>query len=145
MVLHLRKEEAKIFRGLPKDLQDGWKVAEEKGTSDERPEELMMRYQMASFDHPSIRAFIKSVQGAKSVGEIEKAAASFDLTSLPQEQAAELFFVLGTNLMGRMIQYLLPKAAHDKDLEGLAALTLIRHFLLEANASASLSTGASVS
>ena len=137
MTLYLRREEAKFFQSLSKDLQDGWQVEEEKGKANERPEELMMRYQMASFDHPSIKTFVESVRGAKSAGEIEKAAASFDLASLPQEQAAELFFVLGTNLIGKIIQYLLQKATRDEDLDGIAALTLIRHFLLEANASVS--------
>ena len=135
MTLHLRKEEAKIFHGLPKDLQDGWKVGEEKGTSDERPEELMMRYQMVSFSDPKLQKLIGAARAAQTPEAFEKIASGFDFSALSHEEMAEVFFTLGTRLLGKIIQTHLQEVKNDEDLQGIAALSEIRHLLLEANAS----------
>ena len=68
------------------------------------------------------------------MAEFEKVASTFDISTLPHEQLAELFFVLGTRVISAMIQCLLSRVTTDEDLEGIAVLTNIRRMLKEANA-----------
>ena len=116
-------------------MKDGWKVEPETLESHERSEELEMRYRMASFDDPTLRKLCDDVKKAKDAREIEKIAETLDFSSLPHAQVAELFFVLGTRVLSAMIRFVLSNADSDEDLEGIAALTEIRHMLFEANTS----------
>ncbi len=133
LTLRLRQAEQKIFQKLPDALRDGWNVESETLTSEERPEELRMRREITSFDDPKLQKIIDAARTAKTPEEFERTAKSLDLTTLPQDDAAELFFVLGTALMGVIVTHLLTAATKDEDLEGIAALTEIRHLLLETN------------
>ena len=135
LTLYLQANEKELFNALSEKLREGWTTEEETLTSDERPEELTMRYQMARFEDNGLAEFAKGAATAKTPEEFQKAAAEFDFTTLSQEQIAELFFTLGTKIMSKMIEHLLSKVENDEDLEGLAGLTQIRHMLLETNAS----------
>jgi hypothetical protein len=132
-LLHLRREEQSLFDALPDALKDGWKVKEETLSSFERPEELDMRYRMASFDHPACQELVGKVKNMKDASDIEKIVSEFDISSLSQVEMAELFFTLGTRVLSAMIRYTLQRTESDEDLEGIAALTEVRHMLFEAN------------
>jgi hypothetical protein len=134
-VVHLRPEEREVFEGLSDELKDGWQVEEETLNANERPEELEMRYRMASLSDEACKKFCESAKEAKSTEEILKAAEQFDMSALPQHEAAELFFTLGTKVLSAMILYLLQNTNADEDMEGVAGLTEIRHMLFESNAS----------
>ncbi len=134
-VLHLRPNERKVFEGLSDSIQEEWKVDEETLESYERSEELEMRYRMASFDDPALQTLCEEVKRAKDARDIEKIAGTVDFSSLPHAQVAELFFILGTRVLSAMIRFTLERAESDEDLEGIAALTEIRHMLFEANTS----------
>ena len=133
--LQLRPEERKIFEGLSDGLRDGWQVTEEILSAFERAEELEMRYRMASFDHPACQALVDGVKKAKNAAEIEKVVSQFDIAALSQVQMAELFFTLGTRVLSAMVRYALQRAESDEDLEGVAALTEVRHMLFQVNSS----------
>jgi hypothetical protein len=136
-VLYLRREEKTVFDALRDALKNGWSVEDEPLTSDERPEELRMRYQMAKFEDADLQNLVQLAQESRTPEEFEKTALKFDFAKLPQEQIAEVFFMLGTKLMGKIISYGLQEASSDEDIEGIAALSNVRHLLLEANASVS--------
>lgn len=134
MTLYLWPGEKQAFDGLPEELKRGWNVEEETLDAFERPEELRMRYQIAKFDDPSLRKLVHAAREAKTPEEFEGIAAAFDFSALPRERVAEIFFTLGTKLMGKMILHALLNVGSDEDLEGIAALAHVRHLLLEANA-----------
>ncbi len=131
--LLLTAGERKIFDALSDSLKEGWTVRSEKIETFESPEELYMRYKIAHFTDLVCVTLAKRAEGISSMAEFEKIASTFDVSSLPHEQLAELFFVLGTRVISAMIQCLLSRATTDEDLEGIAVLTNIRRMLKEAN------------
>ncbi len=132
-VLTLTPDEKKIFDALSDALKDGWKTEVETLKSYERPDELLMRYEMASFSNPACKALADAAMTAKSADDIEKIASGFDITKLSESEMAELFFTLGTKWMSGVIRYLLSKAESDSDIEGIAHLSTVRNMLLTSN------------
>lgn len=135
--LHLTADEQKIFDALPATLKEGWTVEKEASAAYERPEELLMRYRMASFHNPACQAIAEKAKGAKTAQDIERIAASFDPSALSLPELSELLFTLGTKWLSHMLRYLLAHTSSDEDIEGIATLSHIRHMLFEANASVS--------
>lgn len=131
--LTLTVAEKEIYDRLPAALRDGWKVKAIDTPPVEKPEELYMRYRIAHFTDSRCTAIADKVKKAKTAAEIALIAADFDIASLPQEQLAELFFVLGVRVLSGMIEYVLANTDHDEDLEGVASLSAIRIMLVEAN------------
>lgn len=131
--LYLLPAEEKLLAALPGDITAGWTVEKETAVIIETADELKLRYRIANFTDPNVKALAESMKGAASSAEIEKILQTFDMQKLPQDQLAELFFTLGTKVTGWMITYVLSKAKDQEDMEGAAGLTLIRHMLIEAN------------
>lgn len=134
--LYLTTDEAGIASSLPAPLREGWTV-QSCTITPERPEELSMRMQMASFQSPAIQAALEAAKKATDAASMEKVAAMIDVQSMSQQEQAELFFILGTRWMGHIISYALQHATKDEDLEGIAALSSIRMALSESNAAIS--------
>lgn len=131
--LYLLPAEEKLLAALPGDITAGWTAEKETAVIIETADELKLRYRIANFTDPNVKALAESMKGAASSAEIEKILQTFDMQKLPQDQLAELFFTLGTKVTGWMITYVLSKAKDQEDMEGAAGLTLIRHMLIEAN------------
>ncbi len=131
--LYLLPAEEKLLAALPGSITAGWTVEKETAVIIETADELKLRYRIANFTDPNVKALAESMKGAASSAEIEKILQTFDMQKLPQDQLAELFFTLGTKVTGWMITYVLSKAKDQEDMEGAAGLTLIRHMLIEAN------------
>ena len=120
LVLHLRPEEKKIFDGFSSDLQNGWKVQAEELEDTERFEELAMRQRMFRSGDEVCQKMLQAVTNAKSADDCKKVAAECDFASLSREQAAELFFTIGTGGLSSLIKGALELADTDEDLAGIA-------------------------
>ena len=58
--------------------------------------------------------------------------ADFDLKDVDEDDVAELFFALGPAAVTQLIAALFVTATTDADIEGITALTVIRHSVLAA-------------
>lgn len=132
-VLRLTGAELERFQALPDALKEGWKTEEEDVSAAETGEELFLRYRIAHFTDPMMKKLADSALKAKTAKEMDAIIASFNITNMPQDQMAELFFVLGTRVVSAMVEHLLAVATTNEDLEGVAGITMIRKMLLEAN------------
>ncbi|HLD63277.1 MAG TPA: hypothetical protein VI913_00075 [Candidatus Peribacteraceae bacterium] len=133
--LLLLDNEREIFSHLSEGLKEGWQYEQEAFLAYETRDELQIRYRMTHFQDPAFAKLAQSAASIKSVDDVEKVAASFDITSVSQEDMAELFFVLGTRILSCIIAYALKHADSDDDVEGVMTLTHIRHSLFETNSS----------
>lgn len=131
--LYLTTEEKTMYDALPEHLREGWNVTDETEWY-ERAEELDLRYRMADLMDPACRELLEAAKDVRSSADFEKVAATFDVSSLSQEQTAELFFILGSKIVTYMIAYLLKSVENDEDIEGIGGLSAIRHLLFETNA-----------
>ncbi len=129
--LYLTADEKKLFAALPKNLQEGWQVEEEKGTMYESVRQIAMRYQMADFS---------AYPGLKKIGETMKKGgdiSSFSLDDIPAEALKELYFTMGARGVKSLILTFLTEVKNDADIEALSVLSIVRHKLLELNSTAS--------
>ncbi|HLC76358.1 MAG TPA: hypothetical protein VJB82_04570 [Candidatus Peribacterales bacterium] len=113
--LYLRADEKKLFLNLSKDLQEGWKIAEETIDAYERPEELKMRSFM-------LRTKTKECK-----------AAFEQYSHLTKDLAAEALFTLGAEGISKLLLLFLSVVKTDEDIKGVAELSHIRHALLVSN------------
>ncbi|MBT3834856.1 hypothetical protein HOF56_01260 [Candidatus Peribacteria bacterium] len=132
--LKLRPNEKAIFDKLSDELKDGWQIEDEKLEAEETIEELKMRHDMFRGSE-TCKKILDAMSGVKDEEALKKAASEMDFSSLAQEDAAELFFTLGTTAISAIIFGALEAADSDDDLEGIASLTEIRHMLFESNSS----------
>lgn len=131
--LFLTRQEQAIFARLSDKLREGWAVTPETIDNFETAEELHMRFRIAHFNDTACLKLAEAARKATTADEFEALTAMFDIRTLPKEELAELFFVLGLRVTSAMIAYLLYCAKTDTDLGGVAALTAIRHALKESN------------
>ena len=133
--LFLRRGEKHAFDALPPSLHEGWNVEEETLESEERREEIVMRAKMFRCANHECQKIIAAIVHAKNPKEMEALVEQCDFAAFSPEQIAEIFFTLGTGALDLLVRSALRVADSDRDIEGIAGLTQIRHFLLETNAS----------
>jgi hypothetical protein len=128
-VLYLTADEKKVFDGLSETVREGWNVELEKNEAWETDEQLAVRANIADFSAwPALRDMVDDARFGKDIA-IE------NLKSMPQEVLPELFFTIGARGMTMIIRTLLLKKPMDEDIESIAALSMLRHDLFEANSS----------
>lgn len=130
--IYLMAGERSAFDALPPDVRSGWQVEEERGTPSDSPEKRSMRMQLLHLRDPKLQGFL---QAANAVGSLDAMVALLNDTSLEgvaDNDLEELFFALGPEALSVFIAAELTRVQSDHDLEGVVALTVIRHSLLEA-------------
>lgn len=128
--LYLTAQEQKVFAALSKDLQEGWKLEEETGTSYESVRQIAMRYHMADFSaYPKLQRVIDMIMSGKNLS-------GFSFDDLPPESFKELSFTMGARGINSLMQTLITDIKNDDDMQALASLSAMRHELLAINSSA---------
>ena len=131
--LYLTAQEKSLFDGLPDSIKQGWTVEAEKSDAYETPEVLRMRMQMVDLGkYPSALGILERLKNGEDLRNI-------NLEGLSPDVLRELAFTIGAKGMAVLISRLLKSARTDKDIEGLAGMSLIRHEILEVNSSISYS------
>lgn len=127
--LHLLPSEQSAFGKLPDALKEGWTVEAEKLKSFETAEQLQIRANMADFSKwPAMQALLDGLKKGQ--------APNMDsLESIPEEAVPELLFTIGASGISGLIGLLLQEIKNDEDLESVAGFSILRHDILEANAS----------
>ncbi len=127
--LYLTPDEQKIFSTLPANLREGWAVETEAGTAYEDDDVLRIRATMFRSPLPKLKDIAINAIRDKALPD-----PSF-LETIPEGILPELYYTIGARGVLHIIGSLLPKAATDDDIGGLAGLTVIRHDILATNAS----------
>ncbi len=127
--LHLTKNEQLWFNQFSDALKEGWDVKEETLDSYETDEDLDIRYRLARFH--AYAPLKKLIEEAKS----GKPTMQMSLKDIPQEMIPTIMFTIGAKGIAAMMSVLLAKSATDEDIKALAQLSMLRHSILEANAS----------
>lgn len=129
-LLHLTAAERKVFELLPETVREGWQVeAEELKYADTRQKQ-MMRLSLVRLHDPSLLALREKALQTESVDEVVALIGTMDLTLVDGDDLAELSFALGPTMMSNLIAALLGKVTSDEEMEGVTALTVIRHAIL---------------
>ncbi len=130
--LYLTGTEQAIFDVLPKILTEGWKTERELLTYEDSPERRQLRLALLRLHDPALIALREKTQQSHSVKEVAEMIAEMDMRKVDEDDLASLFFALGPNDLSLLIKHLLRAAESDKDVEGVTALTVVRHAVLQA-------------
>ena len=129
--LILRAAEQELAEKLPDSLKDTYLIEEESLTSYERPTDLVVRMRLVASDsHPEVRDVVLGMLDTlQKGGEIQPDV----LDAIPHESLPIVYFGMGALGLCALIEALIPSIETQEDLEGIAALTKVRHLLLESN------------
>lgn len=134
-MLYLTHDERHVYDVLHAEMRAGSEVAAETISHYESDAQLTLRSRMAFSDHRAdVRLFVEEAIAALQSG---KSLDASRLDSLPSEVLPVVFFALGVRGMTALIAYGLQSARSSDNLREIAALTHIRHLLLQAHASVS--------
>ena len=131
--LYLTADEKKKFEKLSDGLREGWKVQNEKLTTDDSLEDLRLRATFLQIRTPALKEFQQRCAEADSEQAFEKLVDKLDLSSVSNDEIFELLFVVGPVGMTAMVDDLLDKVASDADIQTLAAFTMQRHVLIKSH------------
>ncbi|MBM3230805.1 hypothetical protein FJZ28_00585 [Candidatus Peregrinibacteria bacterium] len=132
--LFLLQEEQPLFMALPPGIREGW-TAEVIKPVYEDPRDLIIRFKRFLPANPVFKRLETAVMaGSGSVEDIITQSQELKMSDLSYEQMIDLFFVLGSKILGGYIRYGLKNVDSDDDLEAVMTLSMIRHSLFAANA-----------
>jgi hypothetical protein len=130
--LHLTPGEQQLFDALPGDLREGWQTQAETLTYADTPAKREVRLGLMRLHDPLLLKVRDATQHSSTAMEMVDVLKNINLKDVDEDDIASLFFALGPNDMSHLIAHLLQNAKTDLDLEGITALTVIRHSILEA-------------
>ena len=129
--LYLTPNEQQLFKALSADLREGWTIEAETHGYADSPERRDLRLALVRIHDPKLVAFRDQVQRAQTIEEVAQLVHLEDLKDVDSDDMASLFFALGPDFLSHLISTLLKSAASDTDIEGVTALTVIRHEILQ--------------
>ncbi len=127
--IFLTPDERAAFETLPADVREGWSVQDETLDAYESVRQIAMRYGMADFGmHPSVKDIVEQIlQGA--------APDTVSLAHVGPDIQKEFYYMIGARGVRALMQTIASGMRTDEDVEAYAALSVVRHKLLELNAS----------
>ena len=128
--LTLTKEEEKAFAELPEAVREGWDVQAETIRYEDTPAKQLMRLSLLRLHDPALLALREKAGRAGSGDELVALIQGMDVSAVDDSDLAELFFALGPTVLSELIAVQIASAKTDADVEGVQALTVIRHSIL---------------
>lgn len=136
--LYVTSEEKELFQALPDSVTSAWDgdIEVETLESYESSSELIVRMRLVTSDgHPEVREFVfNTLEKLQNGGELHANV----LDDVPSESLPVVFFGIGAIGLAAIIEMTLHKVQDADDLDGLAALSLVRHIILQTNASVTI-------
>lgn len=129
--LYCTQSEQKAFVALSTDVQKGWTVELELLTYTDTPERREFRFQMMRVRDPQLLRFREQAMGAKTEKAFMDLATTIDLKKVDNRDLTHIIFALGPDAMTMIIGDLLRGAKNTEDIELAAALSALRHGMLE--------------
>jgi hypothetical protein len=130
--LFLTGEEQKLFDGLSKELQNGWKTEEETLTYEDSDEQRKTRLQLMRFTSPALVHLKTKLTAAGSAQEVQQLIKGLQQSDITEHEWLELLYGVGPDVISLLIQTMLQAAKTDEELELVMALTALRHEILDA-------------
>ncbi|TSC97898.1 MAG: hypothetical protein Greene101449_1067 [Candidatus Peregrinibacteria bacterium Greene1014_49] len=131
-VLYLTDAERAIWRMLSQEAQEGWTIEPENGNFRDSPQRREMRLHLLKLRDPKLLDFQEKAKKANTMEALTALILTMDLKNVNDADVAELFFAIGPGPIGRVVESILATVTKDEDIEGVAALTLIRRSLYQA-------------
>ena len=128
--LYLTSSEQALYDNLSVDVKDGWEVETEELTYDDTYEQQIIRLSLVRLHDPSLIALRDKAAQTHSLEEVAALMRNVDLKMVEEDDLAELCFAIGPSALSQLISLLLAQAQTDKDIEGVTALSVIRHAVL---------------
>lgn len=122
--LYLTQAEQELFSALPESLRDGWKVEREKIDYVDSQEKQRVRCKFMK-----LSSGLHTVPPIASQSAFEDWVSSLDLARLTDDDLREIFYALGPISIGRILERTIPLIQTDSDIEGVAAIALLRHII----------------
>lgn len=129
--LFLLPAEKQLFSSLSADMQKGWRVEKESYSFHDSSERQFLRFRMLRIHDPVILDYKKRLLEAKNTTELQEVVKTLDLTQIANHEFSKLLFALGPDALGLMISDVMQRAITKDDIELLAALSGLRHLMLE--------------
>jgi len=129
-VLYLTPAERQLFDALASELKEGWETEEEEQSYEDSAERRQVRLDLMELDDGRFEDVILKCGPECSPEDLQKLVSKVDLTGLSERDLWEICFALGPDAMGFLISKLLVDVRDDDHLEGIMALTNLRHELL---------------
>jgi polysaccharide pyruvyl transferase CsaB len=128
--LFLTATERAQYDALPSDIRDGWNVSDEILTYADTAQKQIMRLSLVRLHDPSLVELRRKMSETKTQEDMLALVASMDVRLVNEDDLAELFFAIGPSMLSQLIQLLLSRVQSDKDMEGVTAISVIRHTIL---------------
>jgi len=128
--VYLTSAEQEVFNRLSEAVKDGWEVVQEELTYADTREKQIMRLSLVRLHDPSLLSLRNKALKMGSISEVVSLIQAMDLSLIDEDDLAELSFALGPIMMSHLITLLLVKVTSDTEMEGVTALTVIRHAIL---------------
>ncbi len=128
--LYLTSSEQALYDNLSVDMKDGWEVETEELTYDDTYEQQIIRLSLVRLHDPSLIALRDKAAQSSSLEEVAGLIRTVDLKMVEEDDLAELCFAIGPSALSHLISLLLTQVQTDKDIEGVTALSVIRHAVL---------------
>ena len=135
---YLTKDEQKLFAKLSATLREGWEVQKEICTYTDASKRQALRFKLYRAYDPRLRVLMQSFEAAESDREMTKILTNSTLEDVSDTALAELFFTMGPGPVSAFVVAMLKEAKTDQDVEHIAALSVIRHALLQSFSSFSV-------
>jgi len=130
--LILTKEEQAFFLKLPGAVREGWVTEKETLPIKDNMRKLSIRIALMHLVDPRFKEFQEKVKTTKSEEEVATVLRDLDLENVDSHDMQEILFAMGPVLIGFLIEEYLKIAKDDNTVKTVAAMTIIRHSILEA-------------
>lgn len=129
--LFLTSGEEAVFAALPTELKKGWGIEKETYVFKDTPARAILRFQMLRVHDPALLKAKQRIEKAKTKEETQEVLKTLDFSKIGDHEFSKLLFALGPDALGLMIVDVLTNAASKADIEVAAALSGLRHLMLE--------------
>lgn len=130
--LYLTTEEQEKFASLAPSLREGWTVETESLPIEDSAAKRAIRFQLLRVRDARLLQLRDSIANAKDIDAVVTLIRDQNLKDIHEEDLQQIFFALGPVVVTKLIQSMLSEVQTDTDIEGITALTVIRHSLLSA-------------
>ncbi len=131
MPLFLSADEKTLFASMKPELIGEWKVEEETLSFEDTEERSKMRCSLLRLHDPALLKAKERIAVAHNEQEVLEVVKTLDFSSMGNRDFTRLLFALGPDALSGMISHLLATASSTDDVELAAALSGIRHLMIE--------------
>ena len=139
MKVFLTISEQSVFSTLPAAVHTMATIESEMLSYEDSEKKREIRARNMQLRHPSLLKLRERLTSTLTPKEVAAILATMDLSVLPEDDLAELYFAMGPTVISDLIGNLLKNVRTLEDFEALTSLTLIRHSLLLSLSSAPIS------